>query len=182
MTSADLPDPKESVSYLPNQFSPFANTYILFSKGLNYYAGEKKLPTQNDSASVVPVWLRLFLWRANASHCALTGQRSHVGRAAELFLLGLCSKGLHHQEPSKQFLAVEQGASKRSTNSIVDKDNNLNGFGPKNKQTNNNNRKWQDMEDKEIVQISNYISVEDTGKVQNFHFVVCLLHTGMFFF
>lgn len=96
---------------------------------------KKKMPTQNDSASVVPVWLGLFLWRANASsHYALTGQRSHVGRAAELFLLGFCSEGLHPQEPSKQFLAVEQRASKRSTNSILDKDNNLNGFGLKNKQ------------------------------------------------
>lgn len=36
------------------------------------------------------------------------------------------------------------------------------------------------MEDKESVQISKYISVEDTGKVQNFHFIVCLLHKGMF--
>lgn len=99
---------------------------------------KKKLPTQNDSASVVPVWLGLFLWRANASsHYALTGQRSHVGRAAELFLLGFCSKGLHPQEPSKQFLAVEQGASKRSTN-------NLNGFRLKNKQITGtrNNRIW----------------------------------------
>lgn len=36
------------------------------------------------------------------------------------------------------------------------------------------------MEDKESVQISKYISVEDAGKVQNFHFIVCLLHIGMF--
>lgn len=35
--------------------------------------------------------------------------------------LASAPKGLHPQEPSKQFLAVEQGASKRSTN-------NLNGF------------------------------------------------------
>lgn len=34
---------------------------MLFSKGLNYYVEKKKLPTQNDSASVVPMWLWLFL-------------------------------------------------------------------------------------------------------------------------
>lgn len=36
------------------------------------------------------------------------------------------------------------------------------------------------MEDKESVQISKYISVEDTGKVQNFHFIACRLRIGMF--
>lgn len=67
-------------------YSPFTAPICYSAKDWITMQGWGKMPTQNDSASVIPVWLWLFLWTANdCSHHPLTVERSQVGRTAQFF-------------------------------------------------------------------------------------------------